>query len=179
MDLEEKFQYLLNAGTDISDALPHLRRFATGCSHITEFGIRSAVSTTALLAAQPDTLISYDIGLDLKMLHDLERVKGRTNFQYHQGDTTLIHIEPTDFLLIDTLHTYEQLAAELARHRDKVRQYLAFHDTAGFRFVDEVQTNTEKKGLWPAIVEFMDSEHWELCFELPSGFGCTIFHRKV
>jgi len=97
-----------------------------------------------------DVLISYDIGLDLKMLHDLERVKGRTNFQYRQGNTRLINIEYTDFLLIDTLHTYEQLATELTRHRDKVQKYLAFHDTTGFRFVDEIQTNTDKKGLWPA-----------------------------
>jgi hypothetical protein len=176
--LEDKYQHLLHTWSDMQEFLPHLRRFASECRHITEFGIRTAVSTTALLAAQPDTLISYDLGLQLNYLEALDRVKGRTNFIYRQGDSREIDIEPTEMLLVDTLHTYAQLKIELQRHKDKVRKYLAFHDTTGFRFTDEVPTQTEKKGLWPAIEEEMDSEHWELCFELNGGFGMTIFKRK-
>jgi hypothetical protein len=179
VDLEGKYQQALNNFSDIQEYLPHLRRYASECKHITEFGTRTAVSTTALLAAQPDVLITYDIGLQLQYLQDLERVKGRTNFQYRQGDTLVIDIDETDMLFIDTLHTYAQLKIELQRHKGNVRKYLAFHDTTGFRFVDEVPTPTEKKGLWTAIEEEMDSATWEMCFELPGGFGMTIFKRKL
>jgi len=180
MDLEQKYQHALNNFSDMQEYLPHLRRFASECKHITEFGIRTAVSTTALLAAQPDVLVAYDIGLQLNYLQDLERVKGRTNFQYWQGDTRDIDIDidVTEMLFIDTLHTYAQLKIELQRHKGKVRKYLAFHDTTAFRFIDEVPTPTEKKGLWAAIEEEMDSASWEMCFELPSGFGMTIFKWK-
>jgi hypothetical protein len=180
MDLEQKYQHLLNNWSDIQDALPHLRRFASECRHLTEFGIRTANSTTAFLASQPEALISYDIGLDLKYLQDLDRVKGSINFQYRQGDTREINIEPTHLLFIDTLHTYQQLNIELKRHAGKVMKYLIFHDTWGFRFNDEVETPTEKKGLWPAIQEMLDTERcWENVFELTSGFGLTVLKRKM
>lgn len=180
MSLEEKYQHLLGNVSDIQDALAPLRRFASQVRRVTEFGIRTANSTTALLAAQPESLIAYDIGLQLQYLQDLDRVKGRTNFQYRQGDTREIEIEVTDMLFIDTQHTYGQLKTELQRHSGRVTTFLAFHDTAGYRFADEVQTNTEKKGLWPAIQEMLDNDRcWENVFELVNGFGLTVLKRKM
>ncbi len=61
VDLETKYRHLCETPSDINDALPVLRQFASKVKHVTEFGIRTAVSTTALLAAQPDRLISYDV----------------------------------------------------------------------------------------------------------------------
>jgi hypothetical protein len=180
MNLEAEYEALCQAQSDITDALPVLRLYASKVKHVTEFGIRTAVSTTALLAAQPDTLISYDIGLNIPRLEHLHSLRGRTNFIYHQGDTRVINIEATDLLFIDTLHTYGQLQTELSRHAGKVIQYLIFHDTAGFRFRDEIETATEKKGLWPAIEEMMARERcWEIVFELQSGFGLTVLKRKM
>jgi hypothetical protein len=179
MDLESKYRHLCGSDTDISDALPVLRQYASKVKHVTEFGIRTAVSTTALLAAQPDRLISYDISLNHNFLDDLMRVKGRTNFTYHQGDTRLIDIEPTDFLFIDTTHTYEQLTIELARHASKVRRYIGFHDVVGYGYTDEGQTNSVKKGLRPAIDEFLARERWENIYEIPSGWGFQLLERKA
>lgn len=181
-ELEQKYQQLCGTFSDIQDALPHLKRFASECRHVTEFGIRTAVSTTALLAAQPDTLISYDIGLQLSYLQELDRVKGRTNFQYRKGDTREIDIEPTNLLFIDTHHSYAQLSEELARHAGKVTTYLVFHDTWHFRFIDEDGPNvlTRLHGLWPPIQEMLDRERcWEIVFELNSGFGLTVLKRKM
>lgn len=178
MDLEAKYQHLCHTHSDIDDALPVLRRFASECSHVTEFGIRTAVSTTALLAAQPDVLISYDLELNHHFLDNLARFKGRTNFQYRQGDTRLIDIEPTDLLFIDTVHQYRQMKVELARHSSKVRKYLACHDTNIYRFTDEGETDTAIKGIWPAIEEWFNREPWEMCFEFPHRSGFTMFKRK-
>lgn len=178
MDLEQKYNHLCANFSDINDALPHLRRFASECRHVTEFGIRTANSTTALLAAQPETLIAYDLGLQLQYLQDLDRVKGRTNFIYRQGDTREIEIETTNLLFIDTLHCYDQMRAELARHIGKVTTYLICHDTTGFRFNDEIETNNPIKGIWPALAELMTREPcWRVVFEINSGFGLTVFKR--
>jgi len=178
LDLEGKYQHLLRAGTDISDALPVLREYASKVSHVTEFGIRTAVSTTALLVAQPETLISYDIELNHHFLDNLMRFKGRTNFQFRQGDTRLIDIEPTEMLFIDTQHTYLQMKAELARHTRKVSRYIGMHDTTGYRFQDEGDSPSQKKGIWPAIEEWLAKEAFEMCYELPGGWGFTMFQRK-
>lgn len=180
MTLEEEYKILCDRHSDINDALPALRHYASLCRTVTEFGIRDGVSTVALLAAQPERLISYDIGLNIPRLEHLYILRGRTKFSYHMGDTRFIDIEPTDMLFIDTLHTYGQLSWELFRHAGKVIRFLVFHDTSGFRFQDEVETATEKKGLWPAIEEMMARERcWEIVFELQSGFGLTVLQRKM
>lgn len=179
MTLEDEYKSLCQAQSDIADALPILRKYAALSDHVTEFGIRTAVSTTALLAAQPKTLISYDIELQLPFLEKLHAMRGRTDFRYYKGDTRLIDIEPTDMLFIDTCHQYRQLKAELERHTKKVRKYIAFHDTTGYRFTDEGDSDTAKKGLWPAIEEWLAREAWEMCYELPSGWGFTVFQRKT
>jgi hypothetical protein len=179
MSLEEKYQHLCATPSDINDALPVLREFASRCKHVTEFGIRTAVSTTALLAAQPDRLISYDIELNMQFLRDLDRVKGRTNFSYRLGDTRHIQIEPTNMLFIDTCHQYQQLKTELERHAGMVSTYLAFHDTWGYRFTDEGDSPTFKKGLWPAIDEFLNGEAWENVYEIRDRWGLTVLKRKM
>lgn len=179
-DLEGKYQHLLTAGTDISDALPVLREYASKVKHVTEFGIRTAVSTTALLAAQPDTLISYDLELNHHFLDNLMRFKGRTNFQFRQGDTRVVNIEPTELLFIDTQHTHRQMETELRRHSSKVSSYVIFHDTgvSGYRFKDEGENNDPVKGIWPAIEAWSIRDRWELCYELPDRWGLSVFKKQ-
>jgi hypothetical protein len=45
-----------------------------------------------------------------------------------------VEIEPTDLLLIDTLHVYEQLQAELRRHAGQVRKYVVLPGTGTHGF---------------------------------------------
>ncbi len=180
VDLESKYRHLCETPSDINDALPVLRQFASKVKHVTEFGIRTAVSTTALLAAQPDRLISYDVDLNRQFLDDLMRVKGRTNFTYHQGDTRLIDIEPTQLLFVDTQHTHRQMECELRRHSNKVSDYVIFHDTgiSGYRFKDEGENDDPIKGIWPAIESWSIRDGFELCYELPERWGLSVFKRR-
>ena len=53
-------------------------------------------------------------------------------YKFTAGDDLLVPMEDTDFMFIDTWHTYKQLAAELELLAPKVRKYLAFHDTVAF-----------------------------------------------
>ncbi len=148
---EAMYEHACSAPSDINEHLPLLRKLASRCEHVTEFGMRWARgSTLAFLAAQPKTFISWDIdpvAVTHPRVHSLLPVVGKTSFQPRCGDTLKITIEPTDLLFIDTLHTGKQLLAELERHVDPkpfdkasqspVRKYLVFHDTETFGLVGE------------------------------------------
>jgi hypothetical protein len=56
-----KFEYLSNKPSDINEHLPILKKYASQCSHITEMGVRTGVSTWSFLASNPKKMISYDI----------------------------------------------------------------------------------------------------------------------
>lgn len=156
-DLEEAFARVKAdpAAADIAEHMDLLREYASKCEHITEFGMRGGASTISMLAAQPLTLISWDINPFSVISQNSMAfllMANRTEFQPRVGDTLKIApIEPTDMLFIDTLHTGKQLIAELIRHAWGVKKYLAFHDTWTFGYEDEGGGGV---GLRPAIRSF-------------------------
>src|SRR5262249_5697624 len=60
LTLADLYQRACTQDSDIREHVPKLYELASGCRHVTEFGTRTGVSTTALLFAQPDTLVTYD-----------------------------------------------------------------------------------------------------------------------
>jgi len=157
------------APTDICEHLSLLREMASKCDHVTEMGSRwMNGSTIALLAAQPKTLVCWDID-PTSILSDraalLYNLRGETNFQPRVGSTLEVEIEETDFLFIDTLHTYAHLRAELCRHGmndqrvSKVRRYIAFHDTTTFGLQGE---DGSEPGLRRAVLEFQKEQAFPL-----------------
>lgn len=139
--------------SDINEHLPTLRRLASECAHVTEFGMRGGLSTLAFLAAQPKKLVSWDIDPMAVLSQgtlNLLLMAGKTVFEPRVGDSLAVSIERTDMLFIDSLHTFEQLKAELERHANPyshvsgdtkckclVRRYLVFHDTSTYGWVGE------------------------------------------
>ncbi len=162
MTLEEKYEELCNIPSDIFKHLPTLYKYAKECEDVTEFGVRSIVSTYALLMGKPKRMVSYDIhDCDWKPVYEM--VKNNTNFEFIIGNTLEIEIEPTQLLFIDTLHNYDQLKKELELHASKVSKYLIFHDTTSFEWNGEYYDNIPKKGIWPAIQEFLDiNPKWKI-----------------
>lgn len=162
---ESAYRLVCDSPSDINEHMPVLRRLASECSHVTEMGMRGGLSTLALLAAQPKTLISWDINPRAVMSEQavtLLSLAGKTSFQPRCGDTLAISpIEPTDLLFIDTLHTFDQLKAELWRHvfpdhfsgkcECRVKRYIVFHDTSTFGYVGE---DGKQIGLLAAIEWF-------------------------
>jgi hypothetical protein len=186
MTLEDLFRSACDTPSDINEHLPRLRELAAECEHVTEFGMRGGVSTVAFLAAQPQTLVSWDINpyaVISQRSADLLSLAGRTTFQPRVGDTLQITIEPTDLLFIDTWHVARQLKAELERHVDpecrpfSVRKYLAFHDTATFGMVGEDGTTP---GLRAAIRWFQRCHsfpQWELLEDRQNNNGLVVLRR--
>jgi hypothetical protein len=144
--------------SDINEHLPKLYELAMKCSRVTEFGVRDGSgSTLAFLYAvsrwNGPTLRSYDIDIHPQATQLFELAKTEhIDAQYIKGNTLDIEIEPCDLLFIDSLHTYEQLKAELDRHAGKVSKYLVFHDTKNMGLG---AWDTEPRGLLNAILDYM------------------------
>lgn len=155
--LEEAYDWCLNHTCDINEHFPTLRRYASKCEHITEFGTRGVFSTYAFMAAKPKKLLTYDIVVNSNIWVAANIAsEHKIEFGFMERDTTACEIEPTDLLFIDTWHTYEQLKTELALHGDKAHKYLIFHDTTSFGAVGE----DGGLGLIKAIDEFLERRPW-------------------
>ena len=160
---------------DIHEHLDTLKRYASKCDHVTEMGFLSGVSFTAFLAAQPKTLITYDLKISQELVDRFSKINCRTNVHFIPGDTLKIDIEETDLLFIDTLHTYTHLKEELKLHGNKAKKYLVFHDIDTFGTVGE---DGEEPGLLAAIKEFMDENpHWEIAEVHQNNNGLLILKR--
>ena len=177
--LENIYNQRCSMPSDINEHLPTLKKYAEECDHITEMGVRWVVSTFAFMMGKPKKLISIDIdpvekhGIQTIDLITLAKTAG-VEFEFVLGDTTEIEIEETDFLFIDTLHTYTQLKKELALHPSKVKKYIGFHDTTTFAQVGEYK----EVGLWPAIEEFLSSNpEWVIAEKFEKNNGLTILKR--
>lgn len=176
-NIEENYNYLFNSNNNqktrfIRSHLNTLKQYSSECETITEMGVDGVNSTWAFLHSNPKKLTSIDI-VNTKAPEILELAKKlakkeNIEFNFILGDTTKIEIEPTDFLYIDTLHTYPQLKKELELHPTKVNKYMAFHDTHMF------------KDMARALYEFLDKfpNDWEICYQTEKSCGLTIIKRK-
>ena len=158
--------------SDINEHLPTLRKYVLECTHVTEFGVRNAVSTVALAAGFPKRMVSYDIR---PIPQSIERIIiGEVDFTFRLADVLQIEIDSTDLLFIDTLHTYDQLSAELVKHADKVSKYLVFHDTETFGIIGEKR----QRGIMPAIEEFLWlNPHWKVDATYHNNNGLMVLKR--
>jgi hypothetical protein len=163
---------------DINEHMLRLAQLARQCEHVTEFGVRTGMSTYSFLhglSNKPNAkLRSYD-------LHDFFNVHGISSqlaidWTFHQGSTLdAPTIEPTDLLFIDTLHTYAQVKGELEKHGNQARKYIVFHDTVAFGVVGE----DNGTGINLAIQEFLrDNDHWQIVEHYENCNGLTVLARK-
>jgi beta-1,4-mannosyl-glycoprotein beta-1,4-N-acetylglucosaminyltransferase len=162
--------------SDINSHLDYLYRLASTVNHVTEFGTRAGVSTLAFLKARPARLVSYDLKRDaaIEQLDEVTRREG-IGFEFHEADVLATEIEETDLLFIDTWHDGPQVRAELAKHADKARRYIVFHDTATYGNHGET---TGCEGIWPGIAEFVrDHGDWHLARHFGHNNGLTVLAR--
>jgi len=197
--MEAGYKHACSTPSDINEHIPTLYKYGLECSHITECGVRSLVSSYAfgfslvnrgdvkLVQVDPDMSPSYD---NFKKICEDNKI---TNVFYKESDLTC-PMEHTDLLFIDTWHVYGQLKRELNRWNSYVKKYIILHDTT----VDEKYGETLRcgmnaiqqskdfnmpveeivKGLWPAVEEFL-KEHpeWTLFERYTNNNGLTILKR--
>lgn len=172
--IDDYYTVLAKTPSDIYEHLPTLKRYASECETIVELGVRGIVSTWALLAGKPKRLLSVDIehpqafGGDLLVVYDAADQAG-IEFNFLQKSSLEIELPEHDFLFIDTLHTYDQLTAELERHHSNVKKYIAMHDT-------HLEGDT---GMWSAVENFLiNHPEWEVAEDFTNNNGMTFLKRK-
>jgi cephalosporin hydroxylase len=179
MNIHELFEQRAATPSDINEHMELLSVWACCCDHVTEFGVRSGNSTVAFLAGLANTgskkLVSYDQNAPSFAPPPTPGVE----WEFHQADTAnLPDIEPTDLLFIDTLHTAEQVRAEL-RHAHRVRRLLMFHDTVLFGSRDE--SPGTGPGINHAIFRFLstnEGQKWSVAFHAPNSNGLLALVRR-
>lgn len=190
-----------NETSDINEHLPTLKRYTDECKHITECGVRSCVSSYAFaegLRGRPSTkLIQYDIEYNPKMSKFIEECKNENiDVVLHMESDLTCKREQTDLLFIDTWHIYGQLKREFEYWHSYVNKYIIMHDTTVDEWLGEtIRGNQDavaqskqfgypieeiKKGLWPAIQEFLDAHpEWILHKRYTNNNGLTILARVI
>jgi hypothetical protein len=165
-----------------NEHLPTLKRYTEECKHVTEFGVDHVVSTWALLAGNPDKVVSYDQRRLSEVEHLLDVTsKEKCNFTFVEQSTLECVIEETDLLFIDTLHSYKQLSQELERHHSKVKKYIIMHDTVTFgEMSDEAEGRRSAPGLNQAIRDFQAAHpEWKTYEVYYNNNGLTILKRQT
>lgn len=186
MTIEQKYLEKCEIPSDINQLLPYLKRYADECRHVTELGVRQPTSTYALLASKAKVIVSYDIETQPEVAECIAICKKeKRDWKFIEADVLKIEIEETDFLWIDTFHTYSQLKAELKLHAKKARKYIGFHDTHTYGVNGEPpylsqghSGMNDGKGLLEAINEFLvENPEWKISMKVNRNNGLTVIER--
>ena len=199
MDISVVYHNMCKIKSDINEHLPTLKEYADKCTHITECGVRSVVSSWAfafgLLYKTNARLIQVDLhgNNTITMFGQVCRANN-IDVQFYEQSDLECPLEPTELLFIDTWHVYGHLKRELARWNSNVSKYIILHDTTVDEWQGEtirnnwdaeqqskdtgIPVNEINKGLWPAIDEFL-KEHpeWVIDARYYNNNGLTILKR--
>jgi hypothetical protein len=160
--------------------LPFLEYLASQCLHITDFGTGDAHGTCALLAGCRGKVESYDLKCSQQVDYlDSIRIHIPCPWRFYEISTVdpTINIEPTDMLLIDSLHTYGQVKLELMMHAASVNRWLVFHET--FSQGETSMDVPGQLGIKPAIREFLAKHpEWQQVYEVPFNHGLLLLEKK-
>lgn len=178
--LENLYEEIKRARTAMSHHMPALRALAMECRNATEFGVKRGGSTVSLLLGCR-RVTSYDI-VDTPQSARIKALAcGWWDYRVQDSRTAIPHY--TDLLLFDSLHTYDQLKAELAQWGSHARKYMVFHDTVTFGEVgadgETGKHDDSKMGIMPAIVEWMaDHPEWQTLSHDQESHGLLVLRKE-
>lgn len=171
--VEEWYGATCSLKSDINEHLPTLREWAAKSDVVVELGTRHCVSTVALVAGARERVLSVDIEKRKEVDRLVEAADGK--FEFVQGDSRTVEIPECDGLFIDTLHTADQIHAELTRHSPRVRHWIACHDTVSHGETGE----GGDPGILPALRRFLnDNREWTVVRHDKNNNGLMILSRK-
>jgi hypothetical protein len=197
--LQSRYLELCHRVTDIHEHLSTLASYASLCKHITECGVRGAISSYALATGIVETPNAKLVQVDPEPSLPSENFRLECERQglpvvYYQGSDLDCPMEDTDLLFIDTWHVYGQLKRELARWHSSVRKFIILHDVEVDKWKGEtlrcggdvaslsrqfgIPETEITRGLWPAVLEFL-AEHpeWTLQYHATNCNGLAVLSR--
>lgn len=172
---DERYKWAKETASDINQHVSTLARYGNGMKHITEFGVRAGVSTSAWLYVRPSHLVCYDIADcgDWPEIEHIAREQGIV-LKFVKANTRDVVIEPTDLLFIDTTHNAETLRDELFHNEASIRKFIILHDTETFGTSGEMGG----EGLSVAISQFLAKYPGWVCEEhRRNNNGLTVLAR--
>ena len=182
--LEEKSKI----STDINEHLYTLYNLSKECQTIVELGTRELNSTWAFLAAYPKKLISIDILRPEKWgcanYEQILKSANEQNINYlfiqEYSEKVNLNEELIDLLFIDTIHTYDQVKAELENFSHLVTKYIVFHDTVLYGIDGYGHKGHEPgNGILRAINEFQEkNKNWKVFKEYKNNNGLLILKNE-
>jgi len=187
--LEAIYQAHLRGGSAMALHLPRIRAMTNGLDVAVEFGVKRGASSSALLLAAA-RVVSYDV-IETRQARELLRVA--PSWEYRIEDSRRADVPSCDLLLIDSLHTYAQVKAELEAHADNVRRWLVFHDVITFGVIGaDGETGAhlwtyqrgqsvppEALGIRPAIDELMIRDpSWRVAASYTDSHGLLVLERR-
>ena len=164
------------------------------CNSVFETGVRGVVSSWAFKRVKKQFTITVfcndieDCDVDLllktadKLIIDCRFVKS--------NNLDLEFDQKYDLTFIDTWHVYAQLSRELEKFKSITNKYIVLHDTTidgiygeSLRFNHDIELLSKntgyskeeiKKGLWPAVEDFLIKTQIELFKRYTNNNGLTI-----
>lgn len=197
--IERKYLKRCEHPSDINEHLPTLYMYAKECKHITECGVRKAISSYAFanaLKGRDNRLIMVDLCRDDAIDECLDECEHEgVNATFYEESDLTCPMEDTDLLFIDTWHVYGHLKKELAKWNAYVGKYIILHDTTvdgeigesvrmGYNIHEQMEDSglseeEIRKGLWPAVEEFLvEHPEWILKERFTNNNGLTVLARR-
>lgn len=178
-ELEREYVHVYTNPSDINEHIQTLFLLATECEYIIEAGVRSCISTWALLRGLVHNKSASKrlVSLDLEKSPQVDKVtrvadKVGVSYEFVTGsDIDYPNVDKVDMTFIDTWHIYGHLKRELEKFAPLTNKYIVLHDTT----VDAVEGESIRcghdilqqmkdsgysykevcTGLWPAVEEFL------------------------
>jgi hypothetical protein len=192
-----------NDSSDINEHLPTLYKYARECDSVFETGVRGCVSSWAFLYGLLDgetqhhkTFFLNDIATcNIRPILEVSKPFDNITVKYEWKNNLLLDFtERYDLTFIDTWHVYGQLKRELNKFSNITNKYIIMHDTTVDEFYGETIRNgwnaadqsreygipveEINKGLWPAVVEFVENNpEWYIKERFTNNNGLTILAR--
>ena len=202
--IEEKYLELCKTPSDINEHLSTIYNYAKECESVFETGVRGVISSWALVygllsnnnTSNPKIFMNDIYECDLvELLEKTKELNIKISYKWCDNLTLNFNKEKFDLTFIDTWHCYGQLKRELNKFNKITNKYIIMHDTTIDEYFGESlrmgwdvfeQSKTTgipieeiKKGVWPAIEEFLlENKEWSLKERYLNNNGLTILEKN-
>lgn len=176
--LDQAYADLLAAKTDMQFHMPKLKELAAG-KRVIEFGTRRGVSTVALLAGRPRSLITYDMvrTKDVTVIEALARA-AQIRFDFCNADIEKLYsVGPCDLGFVDAMHNADSVAIYLRLLLEAGATTIALHDTYSFARTGDLPGT---KGILDAIDGFLAAnKDWRMSYHTDECYGMTVLEAST
>jgi hypothetical protein len=172
--LADIYTMFLNNKRDLNEHLPLIREVASGMSHVTAFTKRREWDA-AVLMESPKVFISHNIENDVMMPEIRSLVADKLEYVFDNQQSSMVEsIDPTDLLIIDTVHHADRLRYELKKFAPSVSRRIMVRGTGSFGTTAE----GGGPGLFDAMREFVaEFPEWFVMYHSNHQYGLSVLSK--